>query len=34
MFQLIATIASLVAAVCNITLLVILYRWYWPKKNK
>lgn len=32
--QLIATAASAVAAVCNIVLIVLLYKWYGPKKDK
>ncbi len=31
MFQLMAAAASLVAAVCNIVLMILLYRWYGPK---
>ena len=34
MAQLIATAASLVAAVCNIVLMVLHYRWYGPKSGK
>lgn len=31
MAQLIATAASVVAAVCNIILMVLIYRWHDPK---
>lgn len=32
--QLIATAASVVAAVCNIILMILLYRWYGSKSDK
>jgi len=32
--QIIATAASAVAAVCNIVLMILLYRWYGVKKDK
>ncbi len=34
MAQAIATAASVVAAVCNIALMVLLYQWYGPKSGK
>lgn len=33
-FHIIATAASAVAAVCNIILIVLLYKWYGLKKDK
>lgn len=32
--QIIATAASVVAAVCNIILMILLYRWYGSKSDK
>lgn len=32
--QIIATAASAVAAVCNIVLMILLYRWYGFKRDK
>ncbi len=34
MAQIITTAASAVAAVCNIILMILLYRWYGVKKDK
>lgn len=34
MIQLMAIVASLVAAVCNIVLVILLYRWYGVKIDR